>query len=195
MFLLSGDEARRCGRGAHYAIPAAWVNPVQLDGASPGQLRAFIDFLDDRFRELQADAWVLMTDKAWHLIHRCLTDGTLDGGFTAGHLCVLGSTDAWWIEREDGVVDWIVNLLDPDEVREAAGFVTGIDGTELRRRYDPINAAECDYEPWEDDFESALDFFLQLREFFGRAAEAGRWLVFVAGGPAESALAATRPGN
>jgi hypothetical protein len=148
VFLLSGAEARRCGPGAYYAIPAAWIDPVHLDGASPGELRAFIDLLDDRFRELQADAWALMTDQAWHLIHRCLTDGTLDGGWTAGHMCVLGPTDAYWIGREDGVVDWIVNLLDPDEVREVAAFVVGMDGAELRRRYGAINPAECDYEPW-----------------------------------------------
>jgi hypothetical protein len=192
VFLLSGAEARQCGRGVHYAIPAAWVDPVHLDQASAKQLRAFIDFLDDRFQELQADAWVLMTDKAWHLIHRCLTDGTLDGGFTAGHLCVLGSTDAYWIEREDGGVDWIVNLLDPAEVREAAAFVTGIDGAEFHRRYDAIDPVECDYEPLEDDFDYALGWFLQLREFFGRAAAAGRWVVFVAGGPAEPGAAPDR---
>jgi hypothetical protein len=33
VFLLSSAEARRCGRGVHYAIPAAWIDPVQLDVA------------------------------------------------------------------------------------------------------------------------------------------------------------------
>jgi hypothetical protein len=31
--LVSGAEARRCGRGVHHAIPAAWIDPVQLDVA------------------------------------------------------------------------------------------------------------------------------------------------------------------
>jgi hypothetical protein len=192
VFLLSDAEARRCGRGIHYAIPAEWVDADHLDRASADQLRAFIGFLDDHFQELHADAWVLMTDKAWHLIHRCLTDGTLDGGWTAGHLCVLGSTDAYWIEREDGEVDWIVNLLDPADVREAAAFVGGLDEAGFRRRYDAIDPEECDYEPWPDDFESALELFLHLREFFGRAARAERWIAFVAGGPAEPGAAPDR---
>jgi Domain of unknown function (DUF1877) len=185
VFLLSGAEARRCGSGAHYAIPAEWVDADNLDRASTDQLQAFIDSLDDRFQELHANAWALLTDKVWHLIHRCLTDGTLDGGFTAAHLCVLGPTDAYWIEREDGGVDWIVNLLDPAAVRDAAAFVTGLGEAEFRRRYDAIDPARCDYEPWPDDLESALGVFHELREFFGRAARAGRWVVFVAGGPAE----------
>ncbi len=189
MFLLSGSEARRCGRGVHYAIPAAWVDPDLLDRVSPEQLRAFIDSLDNHSQKLHAQGCVLMTDKAWHLIHRCLTDGSLDGGVTPGHLCVLGSTDACWIDRDSGTVDWIVNLLTPNNVREAAAFVVGIDGAEMRRRYDAIDPVECDYEPREDDFDYALGWFLQLREFFGRAAQAGRWMVFVAGGPAESATA------
>jgi hypothetical protein len=193
MFLLRGAEARQCGRGIHYAISPAWIDPVHLDGASTKELRAFIDFLDDRFPELEAGAWVLVTDKAWHLIHRCLGDGTLDGGWTPGHLCVLGPTDAYWIERDDGTVDWIVNLLDPDKVREAAEFVTAIDAAELWRRYDAIDPAECDYEPWEYDFESSLDCFLQLKEFFRRASGAGRWVVFVAGGPAGPAPSGNRP--
>jgi len=193
VFLLSGAEARRCGRGAHYAIPAEWADADHLDGATADQLRAFIDSLDDRSRELRAGGWALMTDKAWHLIHRCLTDGTLGGGWTAGHLCVLGPTDAYWVEREGGGVDWIVNLLGPDDVREAAAFARGIDGAEFRRRYDAIDPEGCDYEPWPDDFESALGSFLQLQRFFGRAARAGRWVVFVAGGPAEPGPAPDPP--
>jgi hypothetical protein len=46
---------------------------------------------------------------------------------------------------------------------------------------------------WEDDFEAALDVFPQLKEFFRRAAEAGRCVVFVAGGPAEPTPSGQRP--
>lgn len=183
MFLLSGAEARRCGRGVHYAIPAGWVDADRLDRASTDQLRAFIDSLDARFTELLAGGWALLTEKVWHLIHRCLTDGSLDGGFSAAHLCVLGATDAYWVERGDDGVEWIVNLLAPADVREAARYAGGVDEAEFRRRYAAIDSAACDYEPWPDDLESASEVFLLLREFLGRAADAGRWVVFVAGGP------------
>jgi hypothetical protein len=185
MFLLGSAEARACGRGVHYAIPAEWVEPIHPDrGHTPEQVGAFIDLLDGHFEGLRAAGWVQETDKAWHLIHRCLTGGSLDGGFTPGHLCVLGSTDYYWVERADGTAEWIVNLLDPSEVREAAGFVAGIDEAELRRRYDAIDPGACDYDPAEDDFEYAAGWFAPLRAFLIRAAEGGRWVAFVAGGPA-----------
>jgi predicted RNase H-like HicB family nuclease len=185
VFLLSGEESRRCGRGVHYAIPAEWVDPDHLDRASADQLRAFIDSLDERFRELHAGGWIVMTDQTWPLIHRCLTDGALDGGFTAGHLCVLGSTDAYWVEREDGGVEWIVNLLDPADVREAATFAEGVSEAGFRSRYEAIDPQSCDHEPQPGEFELAESGFRQLREFFRRAARDGRWVAFVAGGPAE----------
>jgi hypothetical protein len=183
VFLLSDAEAQVAGRGVHYAIPADWVDPIHPDrGPTPERVRAFIDYLDDHFEELQLAGWVQETDKAWHLIHRCLTDGSLDGGFTAGHLCVLGSTDFYWIETNDQV-EWIVNVLDPSEVCEAARFITAIDETELGRRYDAINSCDCDYEPCAEDYEYARRWFAPLRSFFERAAAAGRWIAFVAGGP------------
>ena len=50
----------------------------------------------------------------------------------------------------------------PPKVCEATTFITGIDEAVLAVPYGAINPAECDYEPWEDDLESALAFFLQL---------------------------------
>jgi hypothetical protein len=139
---------------------------------------AFIDYLDAQFRSLLAEGWVQETDKAWDPIHRCLTDGTLEEGDTPGHLCVLGATDYFWVVRDDGQVDWIVNLLDPGEVRQAAEAIRGIDRAELRHRYDAIDAAE--YAGLVEDFEYTWSWFPQLQAFFQRAADSGRWVVFLA---------------
>jgi hypothetical protein len=142
---------------------------------------AFLDYLDDQFHALLADGWVQETDKSWDAIHRCLTDGTLEEGDTPGHLCVLGATDYFWVVLDSGQVDWIVNLLDPREVRQAADAIRGIERAELRRRYDGIDAASYQFEKSEDDFEYTWSWFPHLQAFFQRAAEAGRWVVFVAG--------------
>jgi hypothetical protein len=169
------------GRGVHYAI-----TPEMADRIDPGRphsnadVLAFIDYLDAHFTRLLAEGRVQETDKAWEAIHRCLTDGKLEEGGTPGHLCVLGATDYFWVVRDDGQVDWIVNLLDPGEVRQAAEAIRGIHRAELRRRYDAIDPADYDGLV-EDDFEYTWSWFPQLQAFFQRAAGSGRWVVFLAG--------------
>jgi hypothetical protein len=83
----------------------------------------FIDYLDDQFNTLTAEGWSQETDKSWDAIHRCLTDGTFEEGDTPGHLCILGATDYFWVVLDDGQIDWVVNLLNPDEVRLATSGV------------------------------------------------------------------------
>ena len=157
---------------------AARIDPERPH--SNADVRGFIDYLDDYFTPLQAEGWVQETDKSWGAIHRCLTDGKLEEGDTPGHLCVLGATDYFWVVLDDGQVDWIVNVLDPGEVRQAAEAIRGIDRAELRRRYDAIDPAEYDGLV-EDDFEYTWSWFPQLQAFFQRAAGAERWVVFLAG--------------
>jgi hypothetical protein len=142
---------------------------------------AFLDYLDSQFDTLLAEGWVQETDKAWDAIHRCLTDGTLEEGDTPGHLCILGATDYFWVVLDDGQVDWIVNLLDPNEVRQGVGLIQGIDRAELRRLYADIDAASYPFEKSDGDFAYTWNWFSHLQAFFQRAAAAGRWVVFVAG--------------
>jgi hypothetical protein len=141
---------------------------------------AFINFLEDHFQELQTDGGVQETDKAWDAIHRCLTDGTLEEGDTPGHLCVLGATDYFWVVDDKGQLEWIVNLLDPSEVRVAAAAIRGIDESELRRRYAAIDESSYCFQKCEDDFQYPWSWFVPLQAFFERAAESKRWVVFVA---------------
>jgi Domain of unknown function (DUF1877) len=88
------------------------------------------------------EGWVQETDKAWDAIHRCLTDGTLVEGDTPGHLCVLGATDYFWVVLDDGQVDWIVNLLDPGEVRETAAAIR-VGSAFSQRRDDAVKSGRC----------------------------------------------------
>jgi hypothetical protein len=168
-------------RGVHFAIPAEIA--ARLDPERPHtneDVVAFIDFLDDHFQELQAGGWMQETDKAWDAIHRCLTDGTLEQGGEPEYLCILGATDYFWVVDEDGQVEWIVNLLDPSEVREAEEVIRGIDETELRRRYAQIDEGSYCFRKSEEDFQYTWNWFVPLQSFFKQAAESGRWVVFVA---------------
>ena len=166
--------------GVHFAITAEVAAQLAQDGIPSGDtVLAFLESLDHQFNTLLTERWVEMTDKAWDGIHRCLTDGKLEMGSTPRHLCILGATDRLWVRREDGELEYIVNLLEPGEVRRVADSIQGIDRAEMRQGYEGIDPdsfyALCRSD---EDFEATWDSFRSLREFFERAAAAGRWVVF-----------------
>jgi hypothetical protein len=166
--------------GVHFAITAEVAARLNRDRPpAPGDVVAFLESLDRQFDTLLAQGWVEMTDKAWDGIHRSLTDGKLERGSTPRHLCILGATDRLWVRREDGQLEYIVNLLEPSDVRRVADAIRGIDRAELLRGYEGIDPdsfyALC---MSEEDFEATWDSFRGLRAFFERVAEAGRWVVF-----------------
>jgi hypothetical protein len=111
------------------------------------------------------------TDKAWDAIHRCLTDGTLSYGPTPSHKCVLGSGS---LHEGD---DYIVNLLEPDEVKQVILAIRDIDEPSFRRLYLAIDHDDYQF-PSDEDFEYTWSNFLELREFFEKAASHDRAVVF-----------------
>jgi hypothetical protein len=103
----------------------------------------------------------------------------LELGNTPRHSCILGATERFWVRREDGQLEYIVNVLDPGDVRRVADAIRGIDRAELQRGYNGIDPASFYARHMSaDDFEYTWDNFHALREFFERAAGAGRWVVF-----------------
>jgi Domain of unknown function (DUF1877) len=162
--------------GVHFAVTADVVTRLVQDRPSGGaDVIAFLESLDRQFNTLLAEGWVEMTDKAWDGIHRSLTDGKLEMGSTPRHWCILGAADRFWVRREDGQLDYIVNLLEPGEVRQVADAIRGIDRSEMLRGYEGIDP-ESFYRLCmsEEDFEAAWESFRRLRAFFERAADAGR---------------------
>lgn len=136
---------------------------------------AVADLMGDHHAELSATGWIQPIDKAWDAIHRCLTDGTLRLGDDVAHSCVLGC-GKFGVASEDP----IINVLDAEGVREAAEYLWGIGEVELRARYAGIDRPGFRFHKPPPDFEYIWHWFAQLRAFYQRAAEAGRWVVFVA---------------
>jgi hypothetical protein len=165
--------------GVHFAVTAEVAARLSQDWPHTADVIAFLEYLETQRPTLQAEGWVQPTENAWDGIHRCLTDGTLTTGDTPSHLCILGATERFWVRRENGTLEWIVNLLEPSEVWRAATAIREIERGDLRQRYDRIDP-ESFY--WfhmsEDDFEYTWDWFQALQAFFQRAADAGRWVVF-----------------
>jgi uncharacterized protein DUF1877 len=117
------------------------------------------------------ESWLCELDKAWDAIHRCLTDGKIgfDNGEYPYNRCVLGGQQ---LHRSNS---YIVSLKTPPEVTDLANALRSIDQTGLRPAIDPtdygLNLSE-------EDFEYTWEYFRDLPDFYGKAAVAGRHVIF-----------------
>jgi hypothetical protein len=114
-------------------------------------------------------------DKAWDAMHRCLSDGTLRLGRVDGgplEQAVLGGGH----HHEGG--EYIVAHVLAGEVPAVAAALDAIDETWLRERYDLIDPADYQGVLDEEDFEYTWDYLQDVRQFYRRAAAAGRSVIF-----------------
>lgn len=159
--------------GVHFALTeeqaSRLMDTPRLDNDG---LMAFVEELEEGLNgEGWDEQWVQETDKAWDAIHRCLTDGRLAWGRTSFHKCILGTHNLY--EGDD----YIVNFLSPEEVNEVAMAIRDIDRDELLDRYNAIDT-ESYGELSDSDFEYTWSWFPHLRDFFQKAAGAGRAMLF-----------------
>ena len=167
--------------GSHFAITAEMAERLTRDWPSDyTDARTRLEELETQFHSLHAEGWVETTDKAWDGIHRSLTDGKLELGSTPRHRCILGVTEQYFIRRDGGQLEYIVNVLDPADVRRVADAIRGVDRAGLLRGYEGIDPDSfyARYAMSEEDFEHTWENFQSLQGFFERAAAAGRWVVF-----------------
>jgi hypothetical protein len=154
-------------RGVHFALSPDEAEKV-VSADDDEELMAVVEEIEDRWDR----DWLVETDKAWDAIHRCLTGGTLEYGRTSLHKCVLGE-----VSRHEGD-DYIVNLLGPEEVKEVAAAIGGLDEAWIRRAYFAIDPNDYEMELTEDDFGYTWENFVDLRAFFEKAARHDRAVVF-----------------
>jgi hypothetical protein len=101
-------------RGDHFALSPGEAEKIQSALDYEG-LMAVVEGIEEGWDR----GWLQETDKAWDAIHRCLTDGTLRYGSSPLHKCILGEVNLY-----DGD-DYIVNLVEPAEVKEVATAIRG----------------------------------------------------------------------
>jgi hypothetical protein len=154
-------------RGVHFALTPEEAGHLWSALEDEG-LMAAIEEIEDRWDR----DWLLETDKAWDAIHRCLTDGTLAYGPTPLHKCILGEGN---LHEGD---NYMVNLLEPDEVKEVAAAIRVIDEPSLRRSYLAIDPDDYDSALSEEDFGYTWGNFQDLREFFEKSSSNDRAVVF-----------------
>lgn len=127
--------------------------------------------------ERQWDApWLAESDKAWDAIHRCLSDGTLEGGGGSYPLnkCILGGF------RLNAAHDRIARLIMPVEVGEVAAALARVESHWLRERFFAITPEHFSLPLDEAGFEYTWHWFEPVRQLFDRAAAAGRAVLFTA---------------
>jgi hypothetical protein len=132
-----------------------------------------LEIVQAEIEETWDEEWLCEVDKAWDAIHRCLTDGSLtrDAGSTPLNLCVLGKF------LFDGD-DYLMILIDPQQVRDVASAIADWDEARLRSGYERISEADYGGEKSQDDFGYTRSGFSEVQRFFRKAADAERWVVF-----------------
>jgi predicted N-acyltransferase len=114
------------------------------------------------------------TDKGWDALHRCLSDGTLDGegGEPPLNQVFFGGE---MLNQDD---DYFVVLTTPKQVQAIAKALAKVDAAWLKKRYWSLDFPDYDAEKSEDDLQYAIDQFAGLPEFFAKAAKAKQYVVF-----------------
>jgi hypothetical protein len=159
-------------RGVHFSLDEPTVQALKTIDDDQERLQ----FIQERIEVIyfkHHPAWLAQTDKAWDWIHRVLTDGELDwnnGTYPLNHVVMGGES----LYSES---DYIISLKTPKQVADAAKALRVITEAEFREKFFQLDEFEIEHS-YEEDFEYTWEWFEVLREFWLRAAEEGRFVLF-----------------
>lgn len=118
--------------------------------------------------------WAVETDKAWDAIQRCFGNGELaweGGDYPLSHI-ILGGVSLY-----DGD-DYVISHKTPEHVRAIAATIGSVTEADVRARYRQIDPDRYGMDLSEEDEGYTWEWFSGLIEFYMRAAEAGRHVLF-----------------
>ncbi|MFC4050175.1 YfbM family protein [Actinomadura syzygii] len=153
--------------GVHFAITGEQERA--LLARDEDAVAELLEELEENWRD---DDLKVDTDKAWEDIHRCLGDGTLDyEGYPLSH-AVLGGRH---LHTEIYVVHVSVA-----EVRDVAEALRPLGRDWLRRQCDALGSSGYDGAHGPEVFEYIWTNFVDVQNFYQRAAKADRAVIFTA---------------
>ncbi len=162
-------------RGTHFAINEQTAK--KLKGLPRKQRSAFIlNELEDYFFE-QQPKYLAETDKAWDAIHRALTDGLLfwdNGEYPLSH-AVLGGELLLGDENND---DYLISLKTPGETADISAALSNFSENDFKAGYSHIDMDDYEYQLGFDDLDYSYKWFVQMKNFYRRAAQAGLYVIF-----------------
>src|SRR6516165_1028870 len=151
-------------RGVHFAVTPAQEKAL-LTAKSDRKLMELVEGIEEAWEE----PFVCETDKAWDAIHRCLTDGTLlyvSGEYPLNH-CICGGRQLFRGR------DYTVSYVAASQVKDVAAALAKVTRNWMRNRYDQLDPEDCDeVEMGDEDFEYTWENFLEVRQFYKKAAKA-----------------------
>jgi len=158
-------------RGVHFALSADRANAL-LKAKSDRARMEIVEEVEEAWEE----PFVCETDKAWDGIHRSLTDGDLlydNGTYPLNH-CICGGKQ---LHRGD---DYTISFVTAEQVVEVAAALQHVTKAWLREKYDAIDPEHYEFGMDDEDFEYIWENFVDTREFYALAAQAGRAVIFTA---------------
>ena len=163
-------------RGVHFAIPD---EEAQRLIAAVGNDERVVYIVQEEIEQKWDEAHLCQSDKAWDAMHRCLSDGTLQlncGSYPLTH-CVLGGEQ---LHEGD---DYIVSFVTAKQVSDVAQALLSLTKEWFRERYFAIDQNDYGMPPgfdYELDFEYTWGYFEEVRNFYQKAANEGRAVIFSA---------------
>ncbi|MDE5696646.1 MAG: YfbM family protein [Lachnospiraceae bacterium] len=134
--------------------------------------------------------YVCELDKSWDAMHRMLTDGSLNFENKFQPLCnvIFGGEFVYGLTRQpsgeviisEGEEDEYMILKTPSQVAEVAEALPKRTKEECRKCYYMIDPEDCGWQPDEEDFEYTWYYFQDSFEFWKKAAEEKRYVLFTA---------------
>ena len=115
-------------------------------------------------------------DKSWDAIHRTLTDGKLEwnnGDYPLNHF-ILGGEILYFQQ------DYIMTLKTPDQVRDIFKSFGLMTKETFKNRYFKIDKDLYGFETTEEDLDYTWTWFSQSRDFWKKATEENRYVLFTA---------------
>ena len=161
--------------GVHFALTQDEVDVLRGFDDEQDRLEHLQELIEKEYLENQPD-FAAESDKSWDAMHRVLADGELswDGGdYPLNHVILAGEL----LYTGD---DYIMSLKSPEQVRDVAEALLAVTEDEFRRRYFAISPGSYGMELSEADFEYTWEWFQGVRDFYIRAAEANRYVLFTA---------------
>ncbi len=172
LFALSGEDEQRLLQARTPSPPKGLFSRLGLGPRKAAGSSAVIDFLSS-VEERWDEAWLCETDSSWDAIHRALGDGTLSHSLVpVGKGAILGGEQLYEGDAH------LVSYKDSKLVRQVAAVTQSITNEDMGALYDGIDQDAYGFPKDADDRAYTVDWFAAIRDFYAKAAEAGRAVVF-----------------
>ena len=163
--------------GVHFALSiedVALLKGLESEEARLEHLQEVIE--EEYMSDDGSDAMYAENDKAWDAMHRILADGTLsgDGGTYPLNLAILGGELLYTGD------DYIMDLKSPEQVKDIAVALAGVEFEVFSERYRQIDAEDYGFPLTDEDLEYTWEWFQSVRDLYARAAAANRAVLFTA---------------